>query len=530
MELSKNVKNLIEQHKLWRQDIEPKSGDANISVDEVAARVASFYEKIRGVVDWREEHLLRKTAIERILKRRVFTRTPGEDFAEPFLEELIRGVHFPNESIPRRKIPEIQQIVAKYLFLIEHSSQGAEDRLLAQLQGWLLGIAAAEIEETLTSPRRERGLIDFMAQGIGQDIIIKNGGTISEEDKKIQIYVAVQRALFKLDDSTISYHLFERIYPLWKNPPQEILAEIANGIHALQERIKVILSRPLLSEKLYQLVERYDTPYLLIGDIVAENPDGFLELAENPARLEAAMKNAYIARLSKLKGKMNRAALYGTISVFLSKILIALAAEVPFDKYITHEFNMTTIGISVVIPPLLMLLLVTSIKTSSEENFQKVMLEVMRIAFATDKRNAHELSSPKKRGVILNVVINAMYLASFVLSFGFLFFILTQLNFSVLSSIVFLLFISLIAFGGTRIRQRGAELLIGEQKQGFLYSVFDFFTLPLILTGRWLSKQVARYNILVVLLNFLIEIPFQVFVEFLEHWRSFLKEKKEEVH
>src|SRR3989338_10071170 len=112
MELSKNVKNLIEQHKLWRQDIEPKSGDANISVDEVAARVASFYEKIRGVVDWREEHLLRKTAIERILKRRVFTKTPGEDFAEPFLEELVRGGHFPNESIPKRKIPEIQQIVS----------------------------------------------------------------------------------------------------------------------------------------------------------------------------------------------------------------------------------------------------------------------------------------------------------------------------------------------------------------------------------------------------------------------------------
>src|SRR3989344_7237389 len=161
MELSQGIKKLIEQHKLWKQEAEPKQGDTTIAVDEVAARVASFYEKIRGVVDWREEHLLRKTAIERILKRRVFTRTPGEDFAEPFLEELIRGGHFPNESIPRRKIPEIQQIVSKSLFLLEHAPQDASSRILAQLKGWLLGIAAAEIEETLTSPRRERGLIDF---------------------------------------------------------------------------------------------------------------------------------------------------------------------------------------------------------------------------------------------------------------------------------------------------------------------------------------------------------------------------------
>ncbi|MDO8474443.1 MAG: hypothetical protein Q7S62_02785 [bacterium] len=529
MELSKNVKNLIEQHRLWRQEAEPKQEDTTIVVDEVAARVASFYEKIRGVVDWREEHLLRKTAIERILKRRVFTRTPGEDFAEPFLQELIRGGHFPNNSIPQRKISEIQQIISKYLFLLERASRDASSRILAKLHDWILGIAAAEIEETLISSRRERALIDFMAESIEQDIVMKNGTALSLQDKHIQVYVAISRALFKLDDATISYHLFEKLYPSWKNPNQETLLAITEKTYVLQEKIRGILSHPL-SEKLYQLVERYDTPYLLVGDIMTENPENFSELAQDPIRLEAAMKEAYAVRLGKLRGKMHRAAFYGTLSVFLTKVLIALAVEIPFDKYITHEFNTTAIGISVAVPPLLMLLLVTSITTSSEENFQKVMLEVMRITYATDKRNVHELASPKKRGVILNTIIYAMYLASFILSFGLLFLILTGLNFSMLSSIVFLLFISLIAFGGTRIRQRGAELLFGEQKQGFLYSVFDFFTLPLIEVGRWLSRKIARYNILVVFLNFLIEIPFQIFVEFLEHWRSFLKEKKEEVH
>ncbi|OGY53628.1 MAG: hypothetical protein A3A24_03040 [Candidatus Buchananbacteria bacterium RIFCSPLOWO2_01_FULL_46_12] len=529
MELSQGIKKLIEQHKLWKQEAEPKQGDTTIAVDEVAARVASFYEKIRGVVDWREEHLLRKTAIERILKRRVFTRNQGEDFAEPFLQELIRGGHFPNNTIPARKIPEIQQIIAKYLFLLEHAPQDASSRILARLHDWLLGIAAAEIEETLISSRRERALIDFMTESVEQDIVMKNGTALSAEDKHIQVYVAVQRALFKLDDATISYHLFEKLYPFWQNQDQETLGAIAEKIRVLQEKIRGILAHPL-AEKLYQLAERYDTPYLLVGDIIMENPDNFFELAQDPIKLEAAMKEAYIVRLGKLRGKMHRAALYGTISVFLSKMLIAFAAEVPFDKYVTHEFNARAIGISVVVPPLLMLLLVTSISTSSEENFQKVMLEVMRVTYATDKRNIHELASPKKKGVIMNAVIYAMYLASFILSFGFLYLILKSFQFSALSSIVFLLFISLITFGGTRIRQRGAELLIGEQKQGFLYSIFDFFTLPLIEVGRWLSRQVARYNILVVLLNFLIEIPFQIFVEFIEHWRSFLKEKKEEVH
>jgi hypothetical protein len=58
----------------------------------------------------------------------------------------------------------------------------------------------------------------------------------------------------------------------------------------------------------------------------------------------------------------------------------------------------------------------------------------------------------------------------------------------------------------------------------------DLFSLPVIRVGRWLSAQWARYNIVVVLVNFLIDMPFQRFVEFLEQWRAFLREKKEEIH
>ena len=43
-----------------------------IHVDEVASAVAAFYEKIRGVVDWREEHLMRRAAIERMLNEGCF--------------------------------------------------------------------------------------------------------------------------------------------------------------------------------------------------------------------------------------------------------------------------------------------------------------------------------------------------------------------------------------------------------------------------------------------------------------------------
>ena len=103
---------LISKYDQWHKSQEPKKNVATIHVDEVASKVAAFYEKIRGIIDWKEEHLLKRRAIERILKRRLFSKldlSNGNIFedpniAEPLVLELIRGGHFPNDKIPESKI------------------------------------------------------------------------------------------------------------------------------------------------------------------------------------------------------------------------------------------------------------------------------------------------------------------------------------------------------------------------------------------------------------------------------------------
>src|SRR3989344_5637496 len=47
-------------------------GEQMIEVSSIIAKAASFYEKLRYLVDYREEHTIRRAALERILKRRVF--------------------------------------------------------------------------------------------------------------------------------------------------------------------------------------------------------------------------------------------------------------------------------------------------------------------------------------------------------------------------------------------------------------------------------------------------------------------------
>ena len=259
--------------------------------------------------------------------------------------------------------------------------------------------------------------------------------------------------------------------------------------------------------------------------------DRFPELLDNPAALEERIQQAYNIRLARLKSRIRRAAFYSTLSVFLTKILIALAIEVPLERFVADgTLNYVAMGLNVAFPPLLMLGLVLTTQKTSRRNFERVTLEVMKVIQLHEQQDTYKILPPRKRGGLMAGMVYGFYLLSFLFSFGLLVWVLMQLNFPIFSIIIFLLFVSLILFAGTKIRQRAQELMIESPKENFINNIFDFFSLPLIQTGKWLSGKFVRYNILVLFLNFLIEVPFQMFVEFLEQWRGFLREKKEEIH
>jgi len=537
--LSKSTEKLISIYQTHYQSLQPKEGVSTIHVDEVAARVATFYEKIKGVIDWREEHLLRKRAIERSLKRRIiFGQEKREGMAESLTYELIRGGHFPNDTIPESKITVIQKLIDKYFYILENKPDRPEKEE-KELQDWLIEIASYELEKTLAPPIKEEALIEYMFELIKEQIKIREGAIsiagitmekMTENEKNIQIYIAVQKTLFKVDDSIISYNLLEKQYPQWVelSSSTPLLSEIAQNIYSTKRKLEKALYHPL-AEKFYHLCEKYDTPYLILGDIIEENPMKVKENFENPEILEKSIKKSYNKRVIKLKGVMRRAAIYTTLSIFITKITLALSIEIPFDKFITGDFNYLSLGVNIFFPPFLMFLLVASVRSPKKENLQRVIMEVMKLVFIREKKDVYEIKIPKKRGKILDSIILAIYSLAFLLSFGIIIWILQKLNFGTLSMIIFLFFVSMISFFGVKIRERGKELTIEKEKETFLHTLFDFFTLPVVSVGKWFSKKWAKLNIALIIAA-LIDMPFLSFVKFLEQWRYFLKEKKEKIH
>ena len=122
-ELSEATKKLITQYSLTRKQGTEIPTAGTIHVDEVALRVAAFYEHIRTIVDWKEEHLMRRAAIIRKLKRKFFDLELNNfsetgNVAESLVLELIRGGHFPNDTIEESKINDVQKIINKYIFIL----------------------------------------------------------------------------------------------------------------------------------------------------------------------------------------------------------------------------------------------------------------------------------------------------------------------------------------------------------------------------------------------------------------------------
>src|SRR3989338_3749235 len=107
--ISKYTEALI---KAWTKSAaKPSLSPDKISVSQTVSFLAFFYEKMRNAVEFREEHLIRRAAIERIIKRRLILNENGRDIAEPLIKELLWARYYENNTLGEEKISQVQTII-----------------------------------------------------------------------------------------------------------------------------------------------------------------------------------------------------------------------------------------------------------------------------------------------------------------------------------------------------------------------------------------------------------------------------------
>ncbi|MBU2235773.1 hypothetical protein KKA01_01800, partial [Patescibacteria group bacterium] len=123
-----------------------------------------------------------------------------------------------------------------------------------------------------------------------------------------------------------------------------------------------------------------------------------------------------------------------------------------------------------------------------------------------------------------------VYAIGFTLSFGALIAFLAFINFNWVSILFFIFFLTIVSFLGIKLRQDNKELRMQTQKEGFFSILVDFFTIPIVRVGHWLSLKAPKINVFVFILDVIIEAPFKSIVHVSEQWLDYIREKKDDLY
>lgn len=533
MAISPSIVSLLEAYRVLDRKKMAFSPEPTVNINEVLGSVALFYERVRNAIDYKGEHLQRRNAIERIIKRRLWEKPNinDEELAYSLIKELTWARYIKNNTVTRSQINKIASITAKYRQVFNLT----KDKLVEKNQeiswkDWLWGIASCEIE-TVISPNvsLSNTYVETMYSWFKSSFAWENTN-LTEKTKDVQIFIAIHRSLPKSDEAMIRYHILTLKYPLWPEADRELIERLSLDLPEFRREVDADLNHPIRFT-IYRFIQKHTAPFQILKDILEEDHSPTIEkIFASPQLLEEKIRSICETRYAQIREVVNRGIIRSVIYIFVTKILFALALEIPYESLILRKVNLVPIGINVIVPPLLMFLVGLTIKTPGEDNTERL---IERINAIVNQRPDHEkipfTFGPSHRNKILSTIFSVLYIFLFLLTFGFISYILFKLHFTVVSGAIFFGFLSLVLLFAFRVRFSASELKVTPEKQGLIDHLIDNLTLPFLNLGVILSAGLARLNFLIMLMDFLIEAPLKNIIGLVEDWTSFLRERKEEV-
>lgn len=533
-QLSKEAQQLLDSYKKALEAEKNynagESEEDKIAVHQVSSKIAFFYEKVRNTVDYKEEHLLRKNAIERILKRRIMSEKNEYDAAKFLVYELIRARYLPNKRIPEKRIDDIKAVIEKYTFLLnripDHSSGPNEKETLFD---WIIGIASYEIEEELVPHGREDAIVEFARQVMEKKIKVGEDLKINPQMEKEMIYVAVLKNLIKSDMDMIRYKLFVMKHSDWVfAPSEEKFSKMALVMPSIIAEIDGIINHPY-GENFSRAVKKNLAYFTILQEVAANHPKEMEYIFSHHYHIEDSIKETCLRKYRSARRKLKRSAVRSITYILITKVILALMIEVPYDKFFVGDINYFALGINIIFPPVLMALAVMNVKVPSRENTNLIVSGIEEMIYDSYKTPPFQIKPAISRNSFFFDIFKILYFLVFALSFGGIIFILSKLGFNVVSMIFFLFFLSVVSYFSIRIRQNARELLVVQEKEGVVGFTTGLFFMPIIQVGQWLSVKLSNINVFVYVLDFIIEAPFKTFVEIFEAWIYYLKEEKDKI-
>ncbi len=502
--------------------IKEKAQKANAHAETVnvvgaGGALTAAYEQLRNAADNTEEHLLLQNAVRRFYKQLFIThgeriiQTSGNELAV----ELTLAGYIPNDSLVKSQLEQISQLATQYYSayrtLQDHKTVGIELSMT-----WLLDTLSVAVAQIVSPKPEDKAFIDFAYtyfEKITKQDTASFGITDDNEFGAV-LFAALHKALLKSDTATIRAGLMDRY---------GVTVEQLDQYVAYNEHIDRLL-KTSATDKLYRIVDRQGAPMRIIRHMIEDKPD-FLKLIPRRDAFLDAFEQQVITEYSHITDKVNRAIVRSVIFLVITKFIVGVAIEVPYDYWVHGQILWQPLIINLLFPPLYMIALRLTLVLPGYANTRALIDKADTILYGEKIL----LAKTRANSGSYNQIFSTIYILSSLLVFGGVVWLLTLLGFSIIHIVIFLVFTSTASFLGFRLSRLIRELEIVRSASNGLTFVRDLIYLPFVVVGRWMSEKYAQVNIVTLILDMLIELPLKTVLRLIRQWSAFIDDRKDTI-
>ncbi|MBL8159630.1 hypothetical protein JNJ66_04180 [Candidatus Saccharibacteria bacterium] len=492
----------------------PETDDL-VRIPDTADNAYWAYEQLRNAVEYQEQHLLMRSSIGRFLNRHFEEDVATSNTGYELVRELTKTRYLANSSVQESLVDGLNRRLVAYQQLNARVGQhGRQGRYVSRI----IDIASADLQNMLLPNPQQTALINFTFHSLYGNL--ETSQPLSEA-RAAALYAAVHRALLKSDEATISFYMFNNQFVQWHRDDRSIEAAAAR----LPDFFK-FLNSVLYGDDSYQmnkLARQNIAPYIILHSTLQELKDP-VPLLTQPAKLLHKAEEVAAVQYKRVKKRLRSSVIRAIIFLLITKMIVGLALEVPYDLYVYGELHPVPLLINLLFPPLYMLFLGLTIKTPDYRNTDRIVRDLRATLYGGKLHYRLPRGKHEKTSTGFNVLYGLVTLA---LLAGITW-ILYRIGYNAASAVIFFIFLSTVSFFGYRISQSVRELRVIEQGTTLDALASVIFT-PFIRLGQWLSSRYSKVNIFIIVLDFIIEAPLKTLLRLYEQWLAFLREKQDDV-
>jgi len=473
--------------------------------------IIAAYEQFRNAAEYTEEHLLLQRAIRRYYKRLFLPQDRKQlvHSAEDLIVELTLAGYLANDSIPHSRLEVIDQLAV--LYYDAHMQLHATPQ---SKEAWTLDVLAVRVEDILHTSVEENVFtqlcFDHFLSTIDMKALAKD---TSASDAEPALFVAIHRALLRSGDATIRAALLER----YNQTPKSLDTYIAVN------RLIDTLFDADITDKLLRIVNRRGAPLRVFRHLLNDQEDIdklLLSKANFLSSFEAQTQKEY----ESIAHRINRGIVKSVIFLVITKFIIGLAIEVPYDYAVHDGIILLPLLINLLFPPIYMILLRLTLVLPGYANTAALVDRIDAIFYGQPAQYV-----ARRRGGRFGIAFNIVYAAIIIGVFGLVSWWLISLGFSLVHLLIFFIFLSTASFLGFRLSRMVRDIEVVDADHNGITFVRDVLYMPFVIVGRWISEKYAKVNIVATILDLVIELPLKTILRLVRQWGAFISSKKDEL-